>query len=199
MDHRSTQRGISISVPLENDNDSAAARSLRDFPPRRRISFPRVGRVFLPSRTISRGPRIPSITVKGSRRSEEGARTIRCAKRFSCSAAGGEAWHATNVTCPLHDPPRFLHRFSSAAAAALRFLRRSSDRDVPTSLSVAFASYGANVEILVGFHGGFTPGAPLPPSPQHRLHLSQSDRKWAKPSVRWNRFRRFLSPILAMA
>jgi len=145
-----------------------------------------VGRGVLPSRTISRRPRTPSIAVKGSRKpgaSEEGARTIRCAKRFSCSAAEGEAWHATNVTCPLHDPPRFLHRFSSGAAATLRFLRRSSDRDVPTSLSMAFASYGANVEILVGFHGGFTPGASLPLSPQHRPHLSQSDRKWAKPTT----------------
>jgi len=51
------------------------------------------------------GERIPSITVKGSRKpgaSEEGARTIRCAKRFSCSPAEGEAWHATNVTCTTH-------------------------------------------------------------------------------------------------
>lgn len=50
--------------------------------------------------------------LKGSGRSREGARTIRCAKCFTCSAAEGETWHATNVTCPLYDLLRFLHRFS---------------------------------------------------------------------------------------
>lgn len=123
---------------------TSALRLFRDritdqFPVRARDEECSVGARF--HRALLRSP------LKGPGRSREGARNNTLRKMLYLLGCRRGDLARDQRHLPVVRPTEVLTSIFLAAAATLRFLRRSSDRDVPASLS-AFASYGANVEIL---------------------------------------------------